>query len=279
MQKKTVLIVGLGLIGGSLALALTRSERYTVIGTSRRLETVEQALDIGAITRPADPQNWSEADIVVLCVSPSATVSLLRQHVPELRSGTVVTDVCGVKGALVAECESLCVPHGVAFVGAHPMAGKEQNGLAHADATLFRACSYILTPTAVTPPEAVETIRQLALDVGAARVTVTSPENHDRMIAYTSQIPHVLAGAYVSSPRCADHVGYAAGSYRDVSRVATIDEGLWSELFLLNREALGTELDELIANLQIYRRALAEQDRPSLSEQIRKGREQKQRFG
>lgn len=279
MEKKTVLIVGLGLIGGSLALALSRHPAYTVVGTDRCLETLEQALDAGAIARPADAHNWSEADVVVLCVSPSAAVSLLSERVGDLRSGTVVTDVCGVKQPLVSQCEALCRPHGVHFVGAHPMAGKERSGFAHAEATLFRSCSYILTPTADTPPAAVETVKRLAEAVGAARVTVTTPEKHDRMIAYTSQIPHVLAGAYVSSPQCAEHVGYAAGSYRDVSRVATIDESLWSELFLLNREALGAELDELIANLSAYRAALAANDREELSSRIRRGRESKEMFG
>ena len=142
MEKKTVLIVGLGLIGGSLALALSRSEAYTVVGTDRCLETLEQALDAGAIARPADAHNWSEADVVVLCVSPSAAVSLLSERVGDLRSGTVVTDVCGVKQPLVSRCEALCRPHGVHFVGAHPMAGKERSGFAHAEATLFRSCSY-----------------------------------------------------------------------------------------------------------------------------------------
>lgn len=279
MKKQTVLIVGLGLIGGSLAYALTRSGKYEVVGSSRRIETVEEALDAGAIARPADPNGWGEADIVMLCVSPTATVSLLRQHVAELRPGTVVTDVCGIKEAIVAECTAISRPHGVHFVGAHPMAGKEKNGFEHADADLFRQASYILTPTDETPEAAVETMRELALAIGCARVTVTTPENHDRMIAYTSQIPHVLAGAYVSSPRCADHVGYAAGSYRDVSRVATIDEELWSELFLLNRDQLGAELDELIANLQKYRRALTDADSGALNALIRFGRESKQKFG
>ncbi len=279
MNKQTVLVVGLGLIGGSLAMALTRSGKYEVVGTSRRIETVEEALDAGAIARPADPNTWREADIVMLCVTPSATVSLLRQHVAELRPGTVVTDVCGIKQAIVAECTAICQPQGVCFVGAHPMAGKEKNGFEHADADLFRGASYILTPTAETPDSAVRTMRELVMTLGCARVTVTTPENHDRMIAYTSQIPHVLAGAYVSSPRCADHVGYAAGSYRDVSRVATIDEQLWSELFLLNRDQLSAELDELIGNLQKYRQALATSDVDTLKALIRFGRESKQRFG
>ena len=279
MGKKTVLIVGLGLIGGSLAMALTRSEKYTVVGADRCLETVEEALDAGAICRPADPNGWGEADVVVLCVAPSTAVELLKVHAAELRAGAVVTDVCGVKGALVPVCTAICEPHGVHFVGAHPMAGREKNGFEHADGDLFRQASYILTPTAATPASAVETVSELAKAVGCARVTVTTPENHDRMIAYTSQIPHVLAGSYVSSPCCAEHVGYAAGSYRDVSRVATIDETLWSELFLLNREALGAELDELIGHLQAYRDALTNKDRDELQKLIRFGRESKQKFG
>ncbi|MBQ3132659.1 MAG: prephenate dehydrogenase/arogenate dehydrogenase family protein [Clostridia bacterium] len=279
MEKKTVLIVGLGLIGGSLAMALTRSGKYIVVGADCCLQTVEEALDAGAIARPADPNSWGEADIVMLCVAPLTAVELLKQHIGELRANTVVTDVCGVKGAIVADCTAICRPHGVHFVGAHPMAGREKNGFEHADGDLFRQASYILTPDADTPETAVDAVRDLAMAVGCARVTVTTPENHDRMIAYTSQIPHVLAGSYVSSPCCAEHVGYAAGSYRDVSRVATIDETLWSELFLLNREALGAELDELIGHLQAYRDALTVADRDRLQELIRFGRECKQKFG
>lgn len=156
------------------------------------------------------------------------------------------------------------------------MAGKEHSGFSNADAGLFQGASYILTPEKDTPPAALSLLQELASALGCGRITVTTPDHHDRMIAFTSQLPHVLAGAYVKSPRCPEHNGYSAGSYRDVSRVATVDEKLWSQLFLLNADHLTEEIDTLIANLTACRDAVAAGDHSRLEDVLRRGREIKE---
>ena len=158
------------------------------------------------------------------------------------------------------------------------MAGKERNGFAVSEATLFRGASYLLVPCGA-PQWAESTMEELALQMGFGRVVKTTPEHHDEMIAYTSQLPHALACAYVLSPRCPGHKGYSAGSYRDVSRVARINETLWTELFLENREALSRELSTLIGNLQKIQNALNAEDAQALKGLLRQGREVKEALG
>ena len=156
------------------------------------------------------------------------------------------------------------------------VSGETDCGFDAAEAGLFQGASYIVTPLPDTPPAAVETVRRMAEDVGCTRVTVTTPEHHDALIAFTSQLAHIVSSAYVKSPACLEHEGYSAGSYRDVSRVATVDEKLWSELFLLNAAHLTQEIDGLIRNLSACRDAVAAGDRPRLEEVLRRGREIKE---
>ena len=276
MEKKTIAIVGLGLIGGSMALALRRGGRHTLLGLDRDPAVLEAALKRRAVDRAGGPELLGEAEVVILALPPAAALDYLKAHAARMRPGALVTDVCGVKQAVVGPAEALCRQAGLTFIGGHPMAGKEKSGFDNADAALFQGASYILTPTAGTPPEAVETMKALAAQLGCARLTVASPEKHDRMIAFTSQLPHVLAGAYVKSRCCPFHAGFSAGSYRDVSRVATVDETLWSELFLLNKTALCAEIDALIDNLRRCRDAVAAEDRPALEALIREGRLRKE---
>ncbi len=277
MKPMTIAIAGLGLIGGSMALTWSETTKHTLLGVDKNPITLTAAIEKGAVKRVCGPDDWHTLDMLVLALAPHTAIDFLKEHVAKLRPGAVVTDVCGVKTAVVDACTPLCEQYGVRFVGGHPMAGREKNGFSHADTKLFKGASYIVTPRdGVTDPEAVALLRELALQLGCTRVTVTTPETHDRMIAFTSQVPHVLAGAYVQSPCCQHHIGYSAGSYRDVSRVATIDEKLWSELFLLNRPALCAELDVLISSLQHYRAALEENDEGRLRQLIRAGRECKE---
>ncbi|MGI6265272.1 MAG: prephenate dehydrogenase [Acutalibacteraceae bacterium] len=276
MEQKTIAVVGLGLIGGSMALALRRRTDHRVLGLARNPAVCDAALRQDAIHEAVEPADLARADVVLLALPPEATVDYLRQNGRCLRPGAVVSDVCGVKQAIVAACEPLCAGYGARFVGAHPMAGKEHSGFGNADADLFVGASYILTPTAQTDPDALETMRALARQMGAARLTETDPATHDRIIAFTSQLPHVLAGAYVTSPTCPQYRGFSAGSYRDVSRVATVDEHLWSRLFLLNADPLCAELDGLIARLQDYRDAIVAGDQSRLEAILTAGRLRKE---
>jgi len=274
----TVAIAGLGLIGGSLALALKAVGGYRVAGLNRNETVLEQARQAGAVDAVGEAA-LPCAGVLVLALPPAAAIAFLRRHADRLRPGTIVTDVCGVKRPVMDACLPLCRERGLVFIGGHPMAGKERGGFGNADAGLYRGASWILTPAADTPAEALGTLRRLTLAAGAGTVTITSPERHDEIIAFTSQLPHVLAGAYVRSPRCEERQGFSAGSFRDVSRVAAVDEALWTELFLQNADNLTREIDTMTAHLAELREALAAGDAARVQALLRAAREQKERWG
>lgn len=276
MTRHTIAIVGLGLIGGSMALALRRRTPHRLLGIDCNPAVCEAALRQGAVDEAGGPALLTQADTVILALAPQHLLDFLPAHITIIPKGAVISDVCGVKRAIVESCAPLCAENGLFFVGGHPMAGKEHSGFGNADADLFVGANYILTPTDSTEPMARERMEELAIAMGCTHLTVTSPQEHDRIIAFTSQLPHVLAGAYVTSPACPDYRGFSAGSYRDVSRVATVDEELWSRLFLLNGEALCGEIDGLIARLQTYRDTIAADDRPALEQILRAGRLRKE---
>ncbi len=268
----TVLIVGLGLIGGSIAKTLKKNTDWKIIGGDNNEATLTDALRLNAIDSVWDGNTEVDVDITVLCTSPEAAIEFLKQKAMLLKKQSVVTDVCGVKQYVVSECERLCGENGLCFVGGHPMAGKERSGFKNSDENLFNRASYILTITDNTDISALETVKKYVEALHCVKLTVTDPKTHDRMIAFTSQLPHVIAGAYVKSPSVNDRKGFSAGSFKDVSRVATVDESLWTELFLNNSEMLLIELDGLIRNLTEYRNSIAENDREHLKEIIKQGR-------
>lgn len=267
-----VMIIGLGLIGGSLAKQLKKNSDWVVAGFDIDESVCCDAINCGAVDEIWDAGTLSDADITVLCLSPERSVNFLLENARFLKSGSVVSDVCGVKQSIVYNCEKICDSYGLHFVGGHPMAGKERSGFRNSDENLFNRASYILTVTENTDIKALEIAKQFVLSLKAAKITVTDPETHDRVIAFTSQIPHVIAGAYVKSPTCFDRKGFSAGSFKDCSRVATVDERLWSELFLSNKDMLLSELDYLLMSLGDYRKAIADEDRDALRDLILKGR-------
>lgn len=279
MNNKTIAIVGLGLIGGSMAFALRQNSGHTLLGIDKDPAVCRAALTRGAVHRTGGPSLLGEADLVILALPPLAALAFLEENACKIHAGAVVTDVCGVKQAIVPRATALCEAAGLHFIGGHPMAGKEKSGFDNADPSLFAGACYILTPTEATPDAAVEEMKAIAAQLGCTRMTVTTPKHHDRLIAFTSQLPHALAGAYVRSPCCPYHEGFSAGSYRDVSRVATVDENLWTELFLLNRTELCAELDLLIAHLRDCRDAVAAEDGDRLRALLREGRERKEEAG
>lgn len=277
-MKRNIVIVGLGLIGGSLAKAFTKYTDCHVAGFDTAPATLEEALACGAITKAGDDCDLAGADIVYLCLYPQADIDFVKTHLSSFQKHTVVTDVCGIKKEV---CRGLCAlakEGGFTYCGAHPMAGTEKHGFSASRADLFTGASYILVPCGA-PEEVQELLRQTAFALGFGRSVSTTPEQHDRLIAFTSQVPHALACAYVMSPRCPEHRGFSAGSYRDVSRVANINEVMWSELFLDNRTALTEELDTLLKNLTDIRNAVAENDHDKLEELLRQGRLVKEELG
>nr|WP_317412818.1 prephenate dehydrogenase [uncultured Solibaculum sp.] len=273
-----ITIVGLGLIGGSLAKAISSRTHHTVFGIDRDPKVLDQALADGAIHHDIGLHALEQSDLIFVALYPSQCIEFVRQNASLIQKGTVVTDVCGVKKSICDPLIPVAKEAGFYFVGGHPMAGREQYGFEAAKGDLFDGASYVLTPSDGCG-NAVEVIQELVLSIGCGRVVLTTPEDHDRRIAYTSQLPHVLAAAYVNSPTCPMHVGYSAGSYLDVSRVARINENLWPELFIQNSEALTTEIDFLIENLTRMRQAVASRDQESLTAALRNSRKRKETYG
>lgn len=275
MQK--VAVIGLGIMGGSIVKALKKSGKYYVIGYNRTTDISQRALADKAVDEIWDGASPLDADITVLAVNPNVTYDLFKTLPALLKKGSILTDICGVKAELVKKGEAVGKEYGIHFIGGHPMAGRERSGYDYSTEDLFFNRSYIFTETVNTNKEALNILSQMALDIGCSDVTITSPEYHDKMIAYTSQIPHILAGAYMNSPTSATHKGYSAGSYHDVSRVASVDENLWSQLFLQNKDNLLYEIDILIRNLQDYKEAVTRNDSSRLSGIIKTGRILKER--
>ena len=273
-----IVIVGLGLIGGSIAKALTQYTDHQVYAFNRTRQVLDDALDSGAIHGIADRHTLAAADVIYLCLYPEADIRFVEEYGDSVRPGCIVTDVCGIKNAICPSLMALSKKFNFVFVGGHPMAGKERNGFYVSEAALFRGASYILVPCGADEAS-VETIRSLAMEMGFGGTVCTTMENHDQMIAFTSQLPHLLACAYVLSPRCREHRGFSAGSYRDVSRVARINAEMWTELFFDNQEALIRETDTLMDHLQQLRHALAENDRDTVRSLLEQGRRVKEELG
>lgn len=277
-MNHNIVVVGLGLIGGSLAKAFQKYSACSVTGIDSNPEVISAALRCGAILRQAEPEDLKNADLLFLCLYPQADIDFLLGHASSLRPGCIVTDVCGIKSFLSPRLAEIAAQHGLTYIGGHPMAGREKGGFANSDADLFLGASYLLLPCGA-PRSAVDLMTAVAVELGFGGTVVTTPEKHDREIAFTSQLPHALACAYVKSPQCPGHAGFSAGSYRDVSRVASINETMWAELFLDNREALTEELDTLIGNLREIRDAVGRHDEEGLRSLLREGRLIKERLG
>ena len=264
-------VFGLGLIGGSFCRAIQRYTDHTVLGATRNPATVEFAQSVGAIDGPLT--DLGAVDVCIVALPPEATMEFLRSRVHQFRRGAIVLDICGVKAPVVACADRLYAEAGVRYVGTHPMAGREVAGFANSSADLYQGASMILTPTDRTDPEALETVRALSLTIGFGRVVEATPEEHDDIIAYTSQLAHVVSSAYIKSPTSQRVFGFSAGSFQDMTRVAKLDAEMWATLFLCNRGPLLRELDTLMENLTQFRAALSAENREEMVAQLRRGRE------
>lgn len=275
-----IMFVGLGLIGGSMALALEGYPELKRYAVDCDEWTRFEALGRGAV-RAAWPDvqeaPLGEMDVVVLCLHPEAAASFVREHACRLRPGALLTDVCGVKRPIVDAVASLGERPFV-YLGGHPMAGRECGGFASATGDLFRGSHYILTPDESVPGECVALMRQLVTFMGCADVVLSTPDAHDERIAYTSQLMHVMALALCDQHLLFDSYGFEGGSFRGATRVAALDPKLWCELFWANRDALGALVAELRARLGDYEALLAGGDRQALYERLVTSSERKKDF-
>lgn len=273
-----IAVIGLGIIGGSFCKAIKKYTDHYVIGINRTPETAQKALNVGAIDEIGSPEALSKADLVILTMYPQADIDYIRKNGCYIKKGAVVTDASGIKSAICPLLKEIAQKYGFVFVGSHPMAGKEKNGFDVSDSELYKGASFIITPCGAEQ-KYVDMLSDFAKSIGFEMIKITTPEEHDRMIAFTSQLPHVLACAYVLSPCCPNHKGFSAGSYRDVSRVANINSRLWSELFLENKEPLVKELDILVENITKISDAIKSENTGELADLLEQGHKVKESLG
>ena len=267
-----IAIIGLGLIGGSLAKTIRRYTGHTCLGCDRDSAVLQKALDCRAIDEAISPEQLGRADLSIVSLHPVQTIAFVREHAGQFRPGSIVIDTCGVKEQILDGIGSCLAERGVSFVGCHPMAGREFSGFDYALDNLFDQASFILTPVESTPPQAVETVEALARELHFQKIVRSTPAEHDRVIAFTSQLAHVVSNAYVKSPALGYQCGFSAGSFLDLTRVAKLNEAMWTDLFLFNRTSLLAELDTLIFHLEEYRAALEQNDHDRLLRLLRDGR-------
>lgn len=272
-------IVGLGLIGGSMAKSIKNRTAHTVYGADLNAETMTMARMCGAMDAPLTAENLPQCDLVLVAIRPGAAVEWVRQNAEHISKSAILVDLCGVKRTVVKAITPIAAEHGFAYIGGHPMAGRERGGFTAATDDLYVGASMILTPDERTDMQLLETLKAFFLDLGFAGLTFSTPEEHDRIIAFTSQLAHITSSAYVKSPEAQKRRGFSAGSFQDMTRVARLDEDMWTELFLDDADYLTGELEVLVGHLIEYLDALKARDADTLRALLRDGREKKATAG
>lgn len=272
-------ITGLGLIGGSMAKAIKETKEHTVYGYDTDESTLLAAELTDAIDGMLSEENLSECDVVIVSLYPEATIDYIIKNADKFKKDCIVFDCCGVKRVVCDRINPVAKEHGFTFIGGHPMAGTQFWGFGSSRASLFKGASMILTPCGISDIAVLDKAKHFFLSLGFSEITFSSPEEHDRIIAYTSQLAHVVSSAYVKSPSAEVRKGFSAGSYKDMTRVAKLNEEMWTELFLENKDNLTAEIDTLIKNLQQYKAALEKGDSEKLSSLLAEGKAKKKQVG
>lgn len=270
-----IAVVGLGLIGGSIAKTIKKNTSHTCYGIDLNENTIAQALSQEAIDAKITPQQLCDMDIVIVSLYAGGIVNFVLSNLDNFKKGAIVVDTCGVKSEIVSKLEKPLSDKGVHFVGCHPMAGREYSGFEYALDNLFDNASCIITPTDSTDKQALSAVKELAQQMRFRRVVESTPEKHDKVIAFTSQLAHVVSASYVKSPSLFEQDGFSAGSFKDMTRVAYLNENMWTELFMLNKDALIPEINSVINALCDYRDCLEQGDSDRLRELLKDSRELK----
>ena len=264
-------ICGLGLIGASMAKAYRR-DGHTVFGFDTNASTLGFASLSEIISDELNDKTIPECDLIFIALYPRIAIEYLNKIAPIVSRNTVVIDLCGTKES-ICECGfSLAERYGFTFVGGHPMAGTQYSGIKYSKENLFKGAPMVLVPPIFDDIAFLDRIKKLLSPAGFGKISVTTAKRHDELIAFTSQLAHVVSNAYVKSPTAQNHKGFSAGSYKDMTRVAWLNENMWSELFLENKEPLLFEIDNIIASLNEYRNAIAADDKDTLTALLRDGR-------
>lgn len=270
-------IVGLGLIGGSMArayreYAIDNGIDFKIFGSDKNRTIVDFARLEGTIDGELDSNTLCECDLIFIALYPVAAIKYLEDNASTFKTGAVVIDLCGTKRDICSVGFSLAEKHGFLFVGGHPMAGTHNSGYKYSKSTMFKGAPMVIVPPRFDDISLFGKIKEMLAPARFGKFSFTTADEHDRMIAFTSQLAHVVSNAYVKSPTAKDHKGFSAGSYKDMTRVAWLNENMWSELFLENREPLLFEIDSIINSLTEYRDALKDGDKVRMTEILKEGR-------
>ncbi len=265
-----ITVVGLGLIGGSLAKTIKKHTDHTVYGVDIDKETINMAVSQGAIDSETD--DLGLADITIVALYPVATIDYIKANASRFKKGSIVIDTCGIKKAITDGVSEILAENDVTFIGVHPMAGREFSGFAYALDNLFDNASFIITPTEYVSETKLNFLTDFAYAIGFKKVVTATPKEHDEIIAFTSQLAHVVSNGYIKSPTHLKQLGFSAGSFQDLTRVAKLNEDMWTPLFLMNKEPLCFEINNLIDRLTEYRDAIQNDDADTLRQLLRDGR-------
>lgn len=257
-------VIGLGLIGGSIAKAYKSASLNEVYGYDKDPSTLSYAKLSETIDDVLTDELLTQCELVFIALYPGDTVDFLQKKASYFRKGAVVIDTCGVKRGICEVGFDLAKRFGFTFVGGHPMAGTQFSGIKHSRADLFNGASMIIVPPDFGDIALLDKIKHLLFPLQLGKITISTAEHHDDVIAYTSQLAHIVSSAYIKNKNAENHVGFSAGSYKDMTRVATLNEKMWTELFLLNKDNLAGEIDELISSLSKYSKALKSGDEKAL---------------
>ena len=268
-------ILGLGLIGGSLARAYTIAG-HTVYAQERDASILSFAMLAGAVDGKLSEEVIPSCDLILLAIYPDGSASWLEEHAHLVSRDALVIDCCGVKEEICRRCFPLAQRYGFTFVGGHPMAGSHFSGFKYSRASLFRGAPMVLVPPVFDDMELLERTKEALAPCEFGSYSVTTAQDHDRMIAFTSQMPHILSNAFIKSPTALEHKGFSAGSYKDLTRVAWLNPRMWAELFLENRENLLRELAFYIESLRAYEDAIRREDTDGLVALLEEGKRRKE---
>ena len=280
LDKNTkILIIGLGVIGGGYAAALTE-KGYKVGCITKEQKDIDYAINHGMInfgTTEVDPTLIQGADLIIFALYPTVFIEWIEKYQHLFKSSTLITDVTGVKGNVVRRIQNI-LRNDVEFISAHPMAGRERSGVEFSDPTVFKGANYIVTPTEKNTDEAISICKQLGETLGFARISVLSPEEHDEMIAFLSQLTHCIAVSLMTCNEAEGLEKYTGDSFRDLTRIAKINDAMWSELFLMNKDALIKEMDAFISEVERMKGMILSGDREGLREMMRRSTKRRSLF-
>lgn len=270
-------IVGLGLIGASLAKSIKKNTGHTVYGFNRTKSVEDYALLSSIIDFKLDENTIGLCDYIFVSLYPKASIDYIRDQAKYIKKSAVVIDCCGIKSEICKVCQEISSEYGFTFIGGHPMAGTQYSGIKYAKDNMFKNACFVLVPKENEEISVLSNTRNLIIEIGFARINIMSPEKHDRLIAFTSQLAHVVSNAYIKSPSAQEHKGISAGSYKDLTRVAWLNENMWAELFMENKDNLLFELNYIINSLNEYKTALESDDKETLTRLLKEGREAKEK--